>query len=96
MKKPVVFVLGMLGLTAYSGVYVQCQPKAGETVVVSAASGGVGQIASQMASLPIMTVVDTAKRIVIATFAQSALEFVAVGDAVEMAFDRLPGRILAG
>jgi len=55
-----------------------------------------GQIASQMASLPIMTVVATAKRIVIATFDQSALKFVAVGDAVEMAFDRLPGRILAG
>ena len=27
-------VMGMLGLTAYAGVYVQCQPKAGETVVV--------------------------------------------------------------
>jgi NADPH-dependent curcumin reductase CurA len=44
-------VLGMLGLTAYSGVYVQCQPQAGETVVVSAASGGVGQIAGQIASI---------------------------------------------
>ena len=33
-------VLGMLGLTAYSGVYLQCQPAPGETVVVSAASGG--------------------------------------------------------
>jgi NADPH-dependent curcumin reductase CurA len=44
-------VMGMLGLTAYAGVYVQCQPKAGETVVVSAASGGVGQIAGQIAKL---------------------------------------------
>ena len=44
-------VLGMLGLTAYAGVYVQCAPKAGETVVVSAASGGVGQIAGQIAKL---------------------------------------------
>lgn len=44
-------VLGMLGLTAYSGIILQCEPKAGETVVVSAASGGVGQIAGQLAKL---------------------------------------------
>lgn len=44
-------ILGMLGLTAYSGVVVQCQPQPGETVVVSAASGGVGQAAGQIAKL---------------------------------------------
>ncbi len=44
-------VLGMLGLTAYSGLIVQCAPKAGETVVVSAASGGVGQVAGQLARI---------------------------------------------
>jgi hypothetical protein len=44
-------VLGMLGLTAYAGTIVQCDPKPGETVVVSAASGGVGQIAGQLARL---------------------------------------------
>ena len=44
-------VLGMLGLTAYAGMILQCAPKAGETVVVSAASGGVGQIAGQLARL---------------------------------------------
>jgi hypothetical protein len=44
-------VLGMLGLTAYAGMIVQCEPKAGETAVVSAASGGVGQIAGQLAKL---------------------------------------------
>ncbi len=42
-------VLGMLGLTAWSGLVVQCAPRAGETVVVSAASGGVGQVAGQIA-----------------------------------------------
>jgi NADPH-dependent curcumin reductase CurA len=42
-------VLGMLGLTAYGGMVVQCAPSVGETVVVSAASGGVGQIAGQLA-----------------------------------------------
>lgn len=44
-------VLGMLGLTAYAGMVLQCNPKAGETVVVSAASGGVGQIAGQIAKI---------------------------------------------
>jgi NADPH-dependent curcumin reductase CurA len=44
-------VLGMLGLTAYAGLVVQCQPKAGETVVVSAASGGVGQVVGQVAKI---------------------------------------------
>jgi NADPH-dependent curcumin reductase CurA len=42
-------VLGMLGLTAYAGLVVLAEPKAGETVVVSAASGGVGQIVGQLA-----------------------------------------------
>lgn len=44
-------VLGMLGLTAYAGMILMAAPKAGETVVVSAASGGVGQIAGQLARL---------------------------------------------
>jgi len=44
-------VLGMLGLTAYAGMIVQCAPRAAETVVVSAASGGVGQVAGQLAKL---------------------------------------------
>jgi hypothetical protein len=44
-------VLGMLGLTAYAGMLLMGEPKAGETVVVSAASGGVGQIAGQLARL---------------------------------------------
>ena len=44
-------VLGMLGLTAYAGMMLMADPKPGETVVVSAASGGVGQIAGQLARL---------------------------------------------
>ncbi|MBV9541708.1 MAG: NADP-dependent oxidoreductase [Alphaproteobacteria bacterium] len=44
-------VLGMLGLTAYAGMNLMGDPKKGETVVVSAASGGVGQIAGQLARL---------------------------------------------
>jgi hypothetical protein len=55
-------VLGMLGLTAYAGMVLQCDPKPGETAVVSAASGGVGQIAGQLARLRGARVVGIAGR----------------------------------
>jgi len=55
-------VLGMLGLTAYAGMILQGDPKPGETVVVSAASGGVGQIAGQLAKLRGARVVGIAGR----------------------------------
>jgi len=55
-------VLGMLGLTAYAGMILQCDPKASETAVVSAASGGVGQIAGQLARLRGARVVGIAGR----------------------------------
>src|SRR5215469_4796677 len=42
-------VLGMPGLTAYVGMSDIGRPKAGETVVVSAASGAVGAVAGQLA-----------------------------------------------
>jgi NADPH-dependent curcumin reductase CurA len=42
-------ILGMPGLTAYVGLNDIGQPKAGETVVVSAASGAVGAVAGQLA-----------------------------------------------
>jgi len=44
-------VLGMPGLTAYFGLLEVGQPKPGETVVVSAASGAVGQIVGQLAKI---------------------------------------------
>lgn len=44
-------VLGMPGFTAYVGLLEIGQPKAGETVVVSAASGAVGQVVGQIAKL---------------------------------------------
>ncbi len=53
-------VLGMLGLTAYAGMIVQCAPRPGETVVVSAASGGVGQVAGQLARIAGARVVGVA------------------------------------
>jgi NADPH-dependent curcumin reductase len=55
-------VLGMLGLTAYAGMILMGEPKPGETAVVSAASGGVGQIAGQLARLRGARVVGIAGR----------------------------------
>jgi hypothetical protein len=43
--------LGMPGMTAYFGLKEIGQPKAGETVVVSAASGAVGSVVGQLAKI---------------------------------------------
>ena len=44
-------VLGMPGMTAYFGLLEVGQPKPGETVVVSAASGAVGQVVGQIGKI---------------------------------------------
>ncbi|HEY6717241.1 MAG TPA: NADP-dependent oxidoreductase, partial [Reyranella sp.] len=44
-------VLGMPGMTAWWGLMMIGKPKAGETVVVSAASGAVGSVVGQLAKL---------------------------------------------
>ncbi|XP_010251400.1 PREDICTED: 2-alkenal reductase (NADP(+)-dependent)-like [Nelumbo nucifera] len=44
-------ILGMPGMTAYAGFYEVCSPKRGENVLISAASGGVGQLVGQFAKL---------------------------------------------
>jgi hypothetical protein len=44
-------VAGMPGATAWVGLLEHCQPRAGETVVVSAASGAVGSVVGQLAKL---------------------------------------------
>jgi NADPH-dependent curcumin reductase len=44
-------VIGMPGVTAWIGLLDICQPKAGETVVVSAAAGAVGSAVGQIAKL---------------------------------------------
>lgn len=44
-------VLGMPGITAWVGLLDLAQPKAGETVVVSAASGAVGAVVGQIARI---------------------------------------------
>ena len=42
-------ILGMPGITAWRGLMEICEPKAGETVVVDAASGAVGSVVGQLA-----------------------------------------------
>jgi len=44
-------ILGMPGMTAYFGLLDVCEPKPGDTVVVSAASGAVGQVVGQIAKI---------------------------------------------
>jgi NADPH-dependent curcumin reductase CurA len=44
-------VLGMPGVTAWVGLLDICQPKAGEAVAVSAASGAVGSVVGQIAKI---------------------------------------------
>ena len=53
MKQPSMSlgVLGMPGFTAYMGLLDIGQPKAGETVVVAAASGAVGSVVGQIAKI---------------------------------------------
>jgi NADPH-dependent curcumin reductase CurA len=52
-------VLGMPGMTAWVGMNNIGKPQAGETVVVSAASGAVGQVVGQIAKLKGCRVVGT-------------------------------------
>lgn len=53
-------ILGMPGMTAYFGFLEVGQPEVGDTVVVSAASGAVGQVVGQIARIMGCRVVGTA------------------------------------
>ncbi len=52
-------ILGMPGMTAYFGLFEVARPRAGDTVVVSAASGAVGSVVGQLAKLAGCRVVGT-------------------------------------
>ncbi|KAF2713565.1 NAD(P)-binding protein [Pleomassaria siparia CBS 279.74] len=51
--------LGMPGLTAWSSFYEIGQPKKGETIFISAASGAVGQLVGQLAKHEGLTVIGS-------------------------------------
>lgn len=51
--------LGMPGLTAYSSFYDIGKPRKGETILISAASGAVGQIVGQLAKHEGLTVIGS-------------------------------------
>ena len=53
-------ILGMPGLTAYAGLLRLGEPKAGDVVVVSAATGAVGSMVAQIAKIKGCTVVGVA------------------------------------
>ena len=53
-------VLGMPGVTAWTGLIDICEPKRGETVVVDAASGAVGSVVGQLALARGCTVIGIA------------------------------------
>jgi len=53
-------VLGMPGMTAYTGLYNIGQPRAGETLVVAAAAGPVGSLVGQIAKIEGLRVVGVA------------------------------------
>jgi NADPH-dependent curcumin reductase CurA len=51
--------LGVPGLTAYSSLFEIGKPKAGETLYVSAAAGGVGQVVGQLAKVAGLKVIGS-------------------------------------
>ena len=68
-------ILGMPGMTAYCGLFEIGMPKVGETVLVSAASGAVGQVVGQLAKQAGCRVVGVAGGTQKCTFVQDTLGF---------------------
>lgn len=73
-------VLGMPGLTAYTGLLTIGRPKAGETVVVAAASGPVGSLVGQIARIKGARVVGIAGGSTKCAYVRNELGFDAVVD----------------
>ncbi|MBM3091959.1 zinc-binding dehydrogenase [Ensifer sp. T173] len=73
-------VLGMPGFTAYSGLLTIGKPKAGETVVVAAASGAVGSAVGQIARIKGARAVGIAGGAAKCAFVRDELGFDAVID----------------
>ena len=68
-------VLGMPGMTAYFGLFEVCKPVPGDTVVVSAASGAVGQLVGQLAKLTNCKVIGIAGSEEKCSYLENSLSF---------------------
>jgi len=104
-------VAGMPGVTAYVGMIDLCEPKPGETVVVTAASGAVGSTAGQLARLRGCRVVGVAggaekcRHVVDDLGFDACIDYKAddfkaciaqaVPDGIDAIFDNVGGEILA-
>ncbi|HVY05273.1 MAG TPA: NADP-dependent oxidoreductase [Burkholderiales bacterium] len=103
-------VLGMPGITAWYGLMKIGEPKAGETVVVSAASGAVGSVVGQIAKLQGCRVVGIAGGADKCAYVMDELGFdacidykssalenalrTACADGIDVYFENVGGRIL--
>lgn len=103
-------VAGMPGVTAWVGLFDLCAPQPGETVVVTAASGGVGSVAGQLARLHGCRVVGIAggtekcRHVVEELGFHACLDYKAadfraalkreLGDGVDCVFDNVGGEVL--
>lgn len=83
-------VLGMPGITAYVGLNTHGRPKAGETLVVAAATGAVGSLVGQLAKAQGLRVVSVAGGAEKCAFAvdelgfDACLDHAAAADAAEL------------
>ncbi|MES2258389.1 MAG: NADP-dependent oxidoreductase [Pseudomonadota bacterium] len=82
--------LGLVGFTAYIGIFEIGQPRVGETVLVSAAAGATGALAGQFARIAGARVVGIAGGAAKCAFVKSELGF---DDCVDYRQDDLSGAI---
>ena len=82
--------LGMVGFTAYIGIFEIGKPRPGETVLVSAAAGATGALAGQFAKIAGARVVGVAGGAAKCAYVKDELGF---DDCVDYRQDDLPGAI---
>lgn len=85
-------VLGMPGMTAYAGLLEVGKPKAGETLVVAAASGAVGSVVGQIAKIKGLRAVGIAGGPEKCSYVTDVLGF---DDCLDHRVPDLPGRLAA-